>query len=681
MYAFKRPVNDDSIVSSIPLILSIDGPMNKTDAGTFAVRPNSRRARWRRVLLQNRAATRSARRRLALIVVPAIALVVPVVIWLRETPKVEPRFEQMGLEGAGPVKEFALRDARGALHTNEEWAGRPGIVLFFIATECPVSNSYAPEMARLAKSFEARGFVFRGIHTDPAVTAALAAAHADEYGLPFPILLDPAQTVARQAGVRVTPEAVVLLPDGQIVYRGRIDDRYSPDGRHRPAAVVHELENAIAAILRAELPVVVDTKPFGCPLVPREETGRTAETITFAQHVAPILWNNCSRCHRPGEVGPFSLLTYKDAAKRAEFIRDVTANGSMPPWKPHAGAGVFQDAARLSVLEKETLKVWAETGCSPGDLTHLPAPPRFAEGWQLNEPDVVLTMPEPMDVPADGPDLYRAFAMPFPLDRDATIVGVEFRPGDRRIVHHARIHVDTTGDARRRDRTEAGAGFSGWFGGPVLELPYPGIGAWTPGMTARLAPDGVGRVIPRGSDIAIEVHYHPVGKPTSDRSSVGLFFAKKPTTKTMSGYSLSTDRIDIPAGEKRHRIIQSTRLKADVHLYTVVPHAHYLCREFRLAATLPDGTVQALLWITDWDLDWQDQYRYAKPVRLPKGTVLTLAAYFDNTQDNPRNPNRPPRRVRYGVGTHDEMCACHLEFLPDDTAGYKAYQSKSPFGL
>ena len=454
----------------------------------------------------------------------------------------------MSLEGAGPVKEFALKDAHGSLHTRAEWTGRPAIVLFFIATECPVSNGYAPEMTRLAKSFGPRGIVFRGINADPDVTAAAAAAHAEEYGLPFPILLDPDQRIAGQAGVGVTPEAVILLPDGQVVYRGRIDDRYSPDGRHRPEAVVHELEDAIKAVLRDEMPVVAQTKPFGCPLVPRDKTGEKDETITFAQQVAPILWNNCARCHRPGEVGPFSLLTYQDAAKRAEFIRDVTASGRMPPWKPHAGAGVFVDAPRLSVLEKETLRRWAETGCEPGDLAGLPAPPRFADGWQLGVPDLVLTMPEPMDIPAEGPDVYRAFALPFPLDHDATIAGVEFRPGNRRVVHHSRIHVDATGDARRRDRTEAGAGFNVWFGGPIFELPYPGIGAWTPGMTARLAPDGVGRVITRGSDIAIQIHYHPVGKPMSDRSSVGLFFAKKPITRTMVGYSLSTDQIDIPAG-------------------------------------------------------------------------------------------------------------------------------------
>jgi len=407
-----------------------------------------------------------------------------------------------------------------------------------------------------------------------------------------------------------------------------------------------------------------------------------AGEVTFTKLIAPILWNNCVRCHRPGEVGPFSLLTYNDAAKRAMFLYEVAASGQMPPWKPHAGAGVFLDAARLSDAECETLRLWAQTGCKRGDPSDLPPLPRFTVGWQLGHPDVVLAMPEPYVVAAAGPDVYRSFCLPFPLDHDVTINGVEFRPGNRRVVHHSRIYLDVTGDAHRLDRADAKPGFTGQFaadGG--LDLPYPGLGAWTPGMTPHFAPDGVGRVIRRGADVVLQIHYHPTGKLETDRSKIGLYFAKKPIEKTMAGYTLCTNRIDIPAGERRHKIILSTRIKADIHLYTVVPHAHYLCREFRLAATLPDGSIEPLLWITDWDMGWQDQYRYAKPVPLPVGTILTLAAYFDNSEDNSRNPNKPPRRVRYGVETKDEMCACHLEFLIDDTSGYEVYKLKSPFGL
>jgi Copper type II ascorbate-dependent monooxygenase, C-terminal domain len=406
------------------------------------------------------------------------------------------------------------------------------------------------------------------------------------------------------------------------------------------------------------------------------------QEITFNRHVAPILWQKCVRCHRPGEIGPFSLLTYRAAAKRASFLYEVVAGGKMPPWKPHPAVGVFLDASRLSAAEIDILKRWAGSGCNPGDPADLPAPPRFTEGWQLGQPDLVLTASDPFTIPAEGADIYRSFCLPFSLDRDVTVSGVEFRPGNRRVVHHSRIYLDDTGDARRRDHGDPAPGFTGWLASDGrFDLPYPGLGAWTPGMTPRFAPEGVGRVIRPGSDVVVQIHYHPTGKPETDRSSIGLFFARSPTTRTMAGYTLCSDRIDIPPGEKRHKIILSTRIKADIHLFTVVPHAHHLCREFRLAATLPNGTTQPLLWITDWDMDWQDQYRYAQPVALPAGTILTLAAYFDNSEDNPRNPNKPPRRVRYGVETKDEMCACHLEFLCDDAAGLRIYTQKSPFGL
>jgi peroxiredoxin len=599
---------------------------------------------------------------------------------LSTLPKVEPEFDRIAELGLGLVNDFALRDVKGVLHTTAEWTRRPAIVLFFLSAKCPFSDGLNLELSRLPRKFAQRGTLFLGVLSgaDEPVEAVT------QQGLPFPILLDPGGRVARQAGVRSTLEAVVLGADGQVFYRGRIGEPDRLDFQRQPGPRTNALESAIEAVLADEMPVVTSTESDGPPFplcLERNVEDRGVE-ITFTKHVAPILWRNCVRCHRPGQIGPFSLLTYKDAAKRATFLHDVAASGRMPPWKPHPGAGVFLDALRLSATETETFERWAETGCKPGDPADLPPVPQFNDGWQLGEPDVILTMPESYQIPAEGPDIYRSFALPFALGRDVTINGVEFRPGNRRVVHHSRTYLDETGDARRRDHDDPEPGFTGWFGTDGrFDLPYPGLGAWTPGMTPRFAPDGVGRLIRRGSDVVLQVHYHSTGKPETDRSSIGLFIAKKPATKTMAGYTLCTDRIDIPPGEKRHKVILSTRIKADIHLYTVVPHAHHLCREFRLAATLPDGATQPLLWITDWDMDWQDQYRYARPVRLPRGTILTLAAYFDNSEDNPRNPNKPPRRVRYGVETKDEMCACHLEFLCDDAAGQDAYKLKSPFGL
>ncbi len=252
--------------------------------------------------------------------------------------------------------------------------------------------------------------------------------------------------------------------------------------------------------------------------------------------------------------------------------------------------------------------------------------------------------------------------MPLPVNvgRDLLINGIEFRPGNRRVVHHSRIYLDTTGDARRRDAADPGPGFLGYIGPRgTAELPYPGLSGWTPGMTPRLAPEGVGRLVPDGSDIVLRVHYHGNGKPEEDRSSIGLFAKKEPVTRSMVGYTFCSNKIDIPPGDKRHTIIISSRVKADVHLYTVVPHAHDLCREFRLAATFADGTVQPLLWIKDWELNWQDQYRYLKPVRLPRGTLLTLAVFFDNSEDNPQSPQAPAPR---GLGPGDRRRDVRVPF-------------------
>ena len=438
-----------------------------------------------------------------------------------------------------------------------------------------------------------------------------------------------------------------------MLYRGRIDDLYSA-GRPAPA----ERAGRTISKTRSRRSLPTRCRPSArlsrSALRSRLEASRQGkgETITFTKHVAPILWKNCARCHRPGAVAPFSLLTYKDAAKRADFIRDVVSSGQMPPWKPHSGAGVFRDAPRLSAVEKEILELWAENGRAEGDPADLPPLPQFNDGWQLGKPDVVLTDARAIHrSPRPARTSIGRSPCPLNLGRDLVINGVEFRPGNRRVVHHSRIYLDTTGDARRRDLADPAPGFLGLYrASGNRELPYPGLGGWTPGMTPRFAPDGVGRLVPDRSDVVLRVHYHTSGKPEDDRSSVGLFVAKKPVTRNMVGYTICSNKIDIPPGEKRHKIIISSRVKADVHLYTVVPHAHYLCREFRLAATLPDGTTQPLLWINDWDLDWQDQYRYLKPVRPPQGHAphprRLLRQFRGQSAQSPQAPAPRPLRPR-----------------------------------
>jgi hypothetical protein len=391
-----------------------------------------------------------------------------------------------------------------------------------------------------------------------------------------------------------------------------------------------------------------------------------ASEVTYCRDVAPILFKHCAGCHRPGEIGPFSLLSYKDAAKRASFIEQVTADRRMPPWKAELGYGDFLDSRRLSDAELATLARWAKTGAREGDPKDLPAAPMFPSGWQLGEPDLVLTMSEPFTIPADGRDVFRCFVLPTGVAEDKKVAAVEFRPGNRRAVHHALFFLDSTGNARKKDLADLGPGYTS-FGGIGL-VPTGSLGGWAPGALPRRLPDGVGWMLRKESDLVLQVHYHPSGKEEKDQSSLGIYFTRGQASKVVQGMPLLNHRIDIPAGDQRHRVTASYTVPVDVHALGVIPHMHLLGREMKVKAVLPGGKELPLVWISDWDFNWQEQYLFARPVALPRGTRMELEAYYDNSVNNPKNPNNPPRRVKFGEQTTDEMCLCGIRVVADNAA-------------
>ncbi|HEX4132361.1 MAG TPA: hypothetical protein VHZ24_20180 [Pirellulales bacterium] len=390
-------------------------------------------------------------------------------------------------------------------------------------------------------------------------------------------------------------------------------------------------------------------------------TARADEPVTYTKDVAKILWARCAACHRPGEVGPFSLLTYDDAAKRAEFIAQVTAERRMPPWHAEPGYGEFLDDRRLNDDELATIAAWAEAGAPQGDPSDLPQPPSFREGWQLGTPDLVLRLPEPFDVPADGRDVFRCFVIPTGVHEDRTVAAVEFRPGNRRMVHHALFFLDNTGRARERDELDAGPGYVS-FGGVGI-MPTGALGGWAPGGTPRRLPEGMGRMLRKDSDLVMQVHYHPNGKPETDQSELGIYFTREPAKRIVAGIFVVNRDIHIPPGEKQHRVAAEFTTPVDIEAVGVSPHMHYLGREMRVTAHLPDGSEQAMIWVRDWDFNWQTQYLYKQPMKLPAGTRIVAEAVYDNSADNPRNPNDPPRWVSFGEQTTNEMCLCGIPFI------------------
>lgn len=379
---------------------------------------------------------------------------------------------------------------------------------------------------------------------------------------------------------------------------------------------------------------------------------------TFSHDVAPILYRECASCHRPGGVAPFSLLTYQDAKKRAGLIATVTAKHYMPPWLPTAPR--FAHERKLTAAEIALLAHWAASGAPQGDPKLTPAAPKFPEGWQLGKPDFETEMRADFDVPADGPDLYQCFAMTgFPADR--WVRALDIRPGNPKVVHHALLFQDTTGTARQRDH---GNGYS-CFGTPGF-LPARGLGGWTPGAVPFQAPQGVPELLHGHADLVLQVHYHPSGKPEHDRTRLALYFTNQKPQFRIMDVGLSSNRIDIPAGDASYKVEDHFTLPVDVLAYAISPHAHYICKEMWGYAVLPDGKRITLLHIPDWNFDWQQQYTFREPVRLPEGTRLEMEYTYDNSAANPRNPNHPPREIRYGPGSTDEMAGLHIAVRPAD---------------
>jgi tetratricopeptide (TPR) repeat protein len=403
--------------------------------------------------------------------------------------------------------------------------------------------------------------------------------------------------------------------------------------------------------------------------------------LTFSKDIAPIIYQNCSTCHRPAQAGPFHLLTYDDVKKRARQIAEVTASRYMPPWLPEPGFGEFVGERRLTADQIGMLQQWAAEGAVEGNASDLPAPPQWTEDWQLGRPDLVVTMTTPYSLPSEGRDVYRNFVIPIPTTAKRYVSAVEFRPGNWKAVHHAFLRFDRTKQARLLDEQDPEPGFDG------MEIPANIQGAegqilgWQPGKMPSRNPNGLAWILEKQTDLVLQVHMQITGKPEMVQPSVGFYFTEQAPTNTPFKVALTSFNIDIPAGERSYVVEDSYTLPADVELLAIAPHAHYLGKDLQAHAVLPNGKKQWLLWIKQWDFNWQGDYRYTRPIFLPKGTTLQMRFSYDNSTNNVRNPNHPPRRVRYGVQTTDEMAELWLQVLPRNTNDFavisRDYQTKA----
>jgi mono/diheme cytochrome c family protein len=399
------------------------------------------------------------------------------------------------------------------------------------------------------------------------------------------------------------------------------------------------------------------------PRAERDPAPAPAGTLTFNKDVAPVLFDNCVSCHRPGEVAPFSLTTYADVKRRSKQIADVTGRRYMPPWKADEGAGVFHGARQLTDRQIGMIRQWVEAGAPEGDAKDLPPLPTFTEGWQLGEPDAVFDPGEDFGIPADGPDIYRCFVLPTQFGKDRYVSAMEVRPGNRKVVHHVMGYVDTDRAARALDAAASGPGYNS-FGG-VGFAPAGTLEGWGPGISPARLPEGVGMLVPKDADLVVQLHYHPTGKPEKDRTRIGLYFCNGPVDKRLHMAVALNPGLEIPAGAAGHEERATLKIPADVTLVRIAPHTHLIGKDISVDAVLPDGARKKLVRVPEWDFRWQTVFTFNEPVKLPKGSRVEVVAHYDNSAANPANPSKPPRDVRWGEATTDEMCVAALFYTTD----------------
>ncbi len=506
------------------------------------------------------------------------------------------------------------------------------LVVVFTAPDCPVSKLYRPKLDRMDKEYRARGVRFlTASSSDASLTALLDA--------------------------RRSTEVFVIDPKGVLRYRGAVDDQYGI-GYSRDAATKNLLVDAIEALLAGKAPAILATEAPGCEIERPSKPGASPLGtgkigITFHKDVAPIFQRRCVDCHRPGEIGPFSLLSYETAKSKGRTIKEAVTKKRMPPWHADPKHGEWSNDRHLSSQEIETISAWVDAGAPQGSAKDAPAPRRFAEGWLIGTPDAVYKMPRAQKIPAEGTVPYKYFFVRTDLKEDTWVQAIEVRPGARQQVHHILVFLQYPLNRLKEQPPLDGGLFHGYFGIMV------------PGESPMIFPEGMGKKVPAGATLVFQIHYTTNGEAAEDVTQVGLVFAKKPVTREVVTRGIVNAMIRIPAGAPDHREEASFTFENDSKILSLLPHMHIRGKAFKYTAIHPDGKEEVLLDVPVYDFNWQTCYRLKEPKLVKKGTKIQAVAHFDNSKGNPGNPD-PTKEVRFGQQSWEEMLIGYMDFVKVD---------------
>jgi thiol-disulfide isomerase/thioredoxin len=551
----------------------------------------------------------------------------------------------------GFLPDFAFSDLRNEPKRLSDLRSHKGVVIAMTSTTCPISKKYIPTLVELARTYSQQGIAFLLVNSIPADKIDEMREIQERFGDTAIYIFDEKEALAQAVGARTTTDVVVLDGSQTVVYRGAIDDQYGfgyaiDAPRHR------YLAEALDGLLEGKMPRVSATSAPGCTLeLPMQSASE--EQVTYHQQIARLMQRHCVECHRSGGVAPFSLESYDDVVAHAPMIREVTERGVMPPWfaAPVAEGAVspWINDRSLAHAEKARLMAWIERGKPEGDPKLAPQSKDFPEGWLIGKPDAVFEFAEPVQIQATGTMPYKNVFVETDLPEDRWVQAIEIRPGDPSVVHHVLVFAQKPSDAEDATQEEE----------EDERLGYWGI--YVPGNSALMYPNGIAKRLPQGARLRFQMHYTPNGTATTDRTRIGLVFAKEPPKHEVHVAGIVNTRLRIPPGADNHQEVASIRVPADVQVLGFLPHMHLRGKAARYELIRSSGT-ETLLDIPRYDFNWQLLYKYTEPLPVKAGDTLRFTAWFDNSSGNPANPD-PSRTVAWGPQTEDEMHLGYVEYI------------------